>query len=142
MLFEAVVKWTKIHVQIMRFTCCLNMDFNFTKTLTEPETVSMMLHAKALWPWLIILPIFLFAKTLQVSMTLWRCNDIQKFDADAILFREIQCKKMDILMFKQCFQCVFEWKLIKYARIVITYVCFIALTLAGFLGLYLNTRSA
>ena len=27
-LFEAIVKWTKIHVQIMRFTCCLNMGFN------------------------------------------------------------------------------------------------------------------
>ena len=32
-------------------------------------------------------------------MTLWRCYDIQKFNADAILFREIMSKKMDILMF-------------------------------------------
>ena len=28
-LFEA----TKIHVQIMRFTCCLNMAFSLTKTI-------------------------------------------------------------------------------------------------------------
>ena len=26
-LFEAIVKWMKIHVQIMRFTFCLNMGF-------------------------------------------------------------------------------------------------------------------
>ena len=39
-------------------------------------------------------------KTLCMSMTLWQSNDIQKFDADAFLFREIQCKKRDILMFK------------------------------------------
>ena len=35
-----------------------------------------------------------------MSMTLWRHNGVQKFDPDAILFREIQCKKRDILMFK------------------------------------------
>ena len=29
---------------------------------------------------------------------LW-CNDVRKYKADAILFREIQCKKMDNLMF-------------------------------------------
>ena len=55
---------------------------------------------------------------------------------DAILFREIQCKKMDILMFKQRFQCEFGWNKVTYAktttdRQTITYVCFIALTLIG-----------
>ena len=50
-----------------------------------------------------------------------RRNDIQKFDTDAILFRE-----NGYLMFKQCFQCDFEWNQVKYARITITYVCFIA----------------
>ena len=35
----------------------------------------------------------LYAYTL---MTLWRRNDIQKFDTDAILFREIKRKRMDI----------------------------------------------
>ena len=31
-----------------------------------------------------------------VYMTLWRRNDVRKFDADAILFREIKCQKKDI----------------------------------------------
>ena len=46
---------------------------------------------------LIILPMLLSTKTLGVSMTLWRCNGVRKFDTDAILFIEIQCKKRDIL---------------------------------------------
>ena len=41
----------------------------------------------------------LFAKTLRSSMTLWRRYVFRKFDAEAILFREIQCKKRDIVMF-------------------------------------------
>ena len=32
-------------------------------------------------------------------MTLWQRYDIRKYTADAILFREIQCKKMDNFMF-------------------------------------------
>ena len=40
-----------------------------------------------------------FAKTLRTIMTLWRRYDVRKFTADAILFREIKCKKMDNLMF-------------------------------------------
>ena len=36
-------------------------------------------------------------------MTLWRRDDVRKFDADAILYREIQCKKKDISMFKRRF---------------------------------------
>ena len=35
----------------------------------------------------------LFAKTLRKVMTLWWRYDIRKYTADAILFREIQCKK-------------------------------------------------
>ena len=35
----------------------------------------------------------------------WRCNGIRTFDADAILFREIQCKNKNISTFKQRFQC-------------------------------------
>ena len=64
---------------------------------------------------------------------LWR-NDVRKCTADAILFREIQCKKMDNLMFQQRFRCEFGWNKVKYARITITHACFIALTLAGSLG--------
>ena len=43
-------------------------------------------------------------------MTLWRCYDVRKFDADAILFWEIQCEKRDILMFKGRFQVRFRLK--------------------------------
>ena len=57
-------------------------------------------------------------------MTLWRHNDVRKFDADAILFREVQYKKRDILMFKRRFQCGYDWNQVKYARIMITHVCF------------------
>ena len=59
--------------------------------------------------------------------------------ADAISFREILCKKMDILMFKRRFQYGLGWNRIKYARITITHVCFIILTLAGCLGRCLST---
>ena len=36
---------------------------------------------------------------------LWRRYDVRKFYAGTILLREIQCNKMDILMFKRRFQC-------------------------------------
>ena len=39
---------------------------------------------------------FIRNNVARVYMTLWRRNDVQKFDADAILFWEIKCKKMDI----------------------------------------------
>ena len=81
----------------------------------------------------------LFTKTLHLSMMLWRRNDVQKFDTDAILFREIQCKKRDILMFKRHFQCGLVWNLVKYARIRISHLCFITLTLAGSLRQCLST---
>ena len=55
----------------------------------------------------------------------------KKYTADAILFREIQCRKMDNLMFKLCFQCELGWNKVDYARIMITHVCLIALALAG-----------
>ena len=48
---------------------------------------------------LIILPMLLFAKTLRMAMILWQRYDVRKLTVDAILFGEIQCKKMDILMF-------------------------------------------
>ena len=44
--------------------------------------------------------ILLFAKTLRAVMTLWReAYGVRKFDADAILYGDTQCKKMDISMF-------------------------------------------
>ena len=39
-LFEAIVKGTKIHVQIMRFTSCLNMGFNSKRLKMTPVFLS------------------------------------------------------------------------------------------------------
>ena len=39
---------------------------------------------------------FVRENVARLYMTLWRRNDVRKFDADAILFREIKCKKMNI----------------------------------------------
>ena len=39
---------------------------------------------------------FVRENVARVNMTLWRRNDVRKFDADAILFREIKCEKEDI----------------------------------------------
>ena len=63
-------------------------------------------------------------KTFRASMTLWRRNGVRKVDTDAILFGEIQCKKSGSLLFKRRFQCCLGWNQIKYARIIITNVCF------------------
>ena len=77
-------------------------------------------------------------------------NVVQVYDVVATLWhlkvwrwhhfvREIMCKKRDILMFKLHFRCSLGWNQVKYARITITHVCFIALTLAVSLRRWLNT---
>ena len=38
---------------------------------------------------------FVRENVARVYMTLWRRNDVRKFDADAILFREIKRKRRD-----------------------------------------------
>ena len=43
----------------------------------------MIMNRKALQPSLIISPMPLFMKTLRASLTLWRRNDVRKFDVDA-----------------------------------------------------------
>ena len=49
-------------------------------------------------------------------------------------------RKMDILIFKRCSKCSFGWNQVEYARITITHVCFIVLTLAWSLRRCLNTQ--
>ena len=73
--------------------------------------VCMALHGKKMRPWLIISRILLFTKTLRASSTLllWR-NDIRKFDADAILYRNTRCNKIDISMFLAVFSLRFWLK--------------------------------
>ena len=64
----------------------------------------------------------LLAKTLRASMALGRRYNVRMFDADDILFSEIQCKKNDILMFMRRIQCALGLKQVKYARLMITHV--------------------
>ena len=91
-------KWTKIHVQIRRFTSCLNMGLNMKIFKMSPALFAWHYIRKALRT-SDHLPMFLFAKTLRTVMTLWRSYDVRKYIADTISFREIQCKKMDNLTF-------------------------------------------
>ena len=72
-----------------------------------------------------------------VYMTLWRRNDVRKFDTDTILFREIKHKRKD----NKCLSDVFSAvkKSGKICKNKDHNVCFIALTLAGSLGRCLNT---
>ena len=116
------------------------MGLNLKILKMSPALSAWRYIRKALQNRLAILPMFLFAKTLHTVMTLWRRYDVRKNTADVILFREIQWKKMDNLMFKQRFRCELGWNKVKYARITITHVCFIALTLAWSLGRCLKTR--
>ena len=139
-LFEINFKWTKLNTFKSWDSHAV---WRLVLTLQKPKMSLELLHdvhRKALRPWLIIWLMHLFVKRLPTPITLWKSNDFRKFDADAILFWDIQWKKMDILMFKQCFQYGFGWDQVKYARITITHVCFIALTLAGPLGRCLNTQ--
>ena len=68
--FEA----TKIHVQIMRFTCYLNMSFNLTKPKWGPELLHNVTQV-SLATLTDHFAMLLFAKPLRTSMMLWRCNN-------------------------------------------------------------------
>ena len=91
---EAV--WSrKIHVQIMRFACCLNMALTW-KSL---NWALICMHDVILEGVAAVTDHFADAFVREnialVYMTLWRRNDLRKFDADTILYREIKWKKMD-----------------------------------------------
>ena len=109
-LFEAFVKLTKIHVQIMRFKCCLNMVFNLTMPKLSPKMFAWHYKGKQCgldWSFC-----WCFCSRKRCTR-LWRCgercNDVRKVDADAILFREIKCNKRDVLMFKRRFPWGLGW---------------------------------
>ena len=76
-LREAV--WSrKIYVQIMRFTCCLNMAF----TWKGPNWALIYMHdvtLECVAALLIISPMFSFAKTLHAYI--WRCGDVMTFES-------------------------------------------------------------
>ena len=50
---------------------------------------------------------FVRENVARVYMTLWRRNDVRKFDAVAILFREIKRKRKDIKCLSDVFSAVF-----------------------------------
>ena len=105
-LREAV--WScKIHVQIMRFACCLNMAFTWKSLrkalicmhdVTLKSTAAVTDHFD---------DAFVRENVARLYMTLWQRNDVWKFDADAILFREIKCKKIDIWCLSDVFSAVY-----------------------------------
>ena len=72
------------------------MGLNLKTLKMSPELFTRCYILKALQTRLLILPMLLFAKKLCMAMTLRRRYDIRKFTADAILLREIQCKKSNI----------------------------------------------
>ena len=51
---------------------------------------------------------FVRENVARVYMTLWRRNDVRKFDADAILFGEIKRKRRDIIYFSDVFSAVYD----------------------------------
>ena len=109
------------------------MGLNLKILKMSPALFACRYIRKALRTRLTISSMFLFRENVAYGF------DVRKYTANAILFREIQCKKMDNLMFQQRSQCELGWNKVKYARITITHVCFTSLTLAGSLGRCLNT---
>ena len=100
----------------------------------------MTWHWKALRLWLIILPMLSFAKVLHAYI--WRCGDIKMFESLTLTpfcFEKSSVIK-GIFNVKPRFQRGLYWNQVKYARITITHVCFIALTLVGSLARCLNIR--
>ena len=105
-LREAV--WSrKIYVKIMRFTCCLNMDFTW-KSL---NWALICMHDVTLENIAAVTDHFADAfvreNVARVYMTLWRRNVVRKFDTDAILFWEIKCKKGNISCLSHVFSAVY-----------------------------------
>ena len=98
LLFKLIVTWTKINALIRRSMCCFNMAMNLKVLKMSPALFARHYFWKALPTRLIFSPMLLFAKTLRIVMTSWWGNDVRKFTADAILLREIQCKKIDNLL--------------------------------------------
>ena len=72
-------------------------------------------------------------------MMLWR-HGVRRFDADAILYGDTRCKKMDILMFKQCFQCDLNWNQVKICKNTSTFFIF-TIVLQIFPGFFSRARS-
>ena len=88
-LFTPIVKWTKTHVQIRRFTCCLKMGLKFKILKMRPALIARCYIQKALRTRLVILRMLLFAKTLRTVMTLWWRYDVQKYTEVLLEYADI-----------------------------------------------------
>ena len=108
-LFKVIVKWTKIHVQIMTFTCCLNMVFNLK--------ILKMSHDLFVWQCTKSVAtqtdhyMDVMNASKNVEHELWRGYYVRKFNADAILFGENQYKKNGILRFSSEFLVGVRWNM-------------------------------
>ena len=110
----------KIHVQIMRFTCCLNMAFTW-KSLNWAlicmydvtlECVAAVTDHFA--------DAFVREKVARVYMTLWRRNDVRKLTLTPFCLRN-KVLENGYVMFKRRFQRYLCWNQVKYARTMITH---------------------
>ena len=77
--YEKLFETAKFHVQTMKFTFCLNMALILSKPKSDTDLFGITLHIQgnALYPLLNILSMFLLAKLLRASLTLWRRNDVE-----------------------------------------------------------------
>ena len=91
------------HCQMNGYPCSnqelFEHGFEFENTLNEPRVICMMLYMEVVADHTDHHLMLLFVKKLRPIMVLCRHYYVQKSTADFILFRGIQCKKSDILMF-------------------------------------------
>ena len=105
-MLELVLKSLKLtlvhisYVQIMRFTCRLNMAFN----LTKPVWALICLHNVTLGSDAALTDHFAYTFVYE-NVTLWRRYDVRKFDAGVFCLEKSSVRKRYIVVIKQRFQC-------------------------------------
>ena len=120
----------------MRFTYCLNLTWqyllqalNCLHDITQESVAALTDHFSDAF----------VCKMLHTAMILCRNYDIQVWHWCHFVWW-IQVEENGYFMFMRHFQCDFGWNQVKYARITITHVCFIAWTLFVALRRCLNTQ--
>ena len=82
--FKAFVKWTKIDVQSMWFTLCLNMGPNLTILKMSPDFLSAVTH-RSFAATTDYVDVFVHEHIALVT-TLWRRYGVRPFKADVFLY--------------------------------------------------------
>ena len=95
-----------IGIRYARFTCCLNMAFNLTIPIWALICLHDVTRESAATKTDHFSDAFVHENVARVYDVVATLLDVQKYDADDMLFREIQCKKRDTLMFKRRFSAV------------------------------------